>query len=62
MRNLRRAATAVVALSLVAAACGSDDDGGTTEGSEPEATTGETTRLEFRHVPEAVRLVRPVAP
>ena len=43
MRNLRRAATAVVALSLVAAACGSDDDGGTTEGSEPEATTGETT-------------------
>ena len=43
MRNLRRVATAVVALSLVAAACGSDDDGGTTEGSEPAGTTGETT-------------------
>ena len=45
MRNLRRVAAAAVALSLVAAACGSDDDGGTTEGTDAtdaSGTTGDT--------------------
>ena len=43
MRNLRRVAAAAVALSLVAAACGSDDDDGATEGTDASGTTGETT-------------------
>lgn len=43
MRNLRRAAAAAVALALVTAACGSDDDGGTTEGTDAAGTTAGTT-------------------
>ena len=43
MRKIRTVAAAAVALSLVAAACGSDDGGGTTEGSEPSGTTAGTT-------------------
>jgi len=43
VRNLRRVAAAAVALSLVAAACGSDDDDGATEGTDASGTTGETT-------------------
>jgi multiple sugar transport system substrate-binding protein len=38
VKKVRRVATAVIALSLVAAACGSDDDSGS-EGSTPEGTT-----------------------
>ena len=43
MRNVRRVAAAAVALSLIAAACGSDDDSGTTEGTDASGTTAETT-------------------
>jgi multiple sugar transport system substrate-binding protein len=43
VRNLRRVAAGAVALSLVAVACGSDDDGGTTDGTDAAGTTGATT-------------------
>ena len=43
MKNVRRVAAAAVALSLIAAACGSDDDSGTTEGTDASGTTGDTT-------------------
>jgi multiple sugar transport system substrate-binding protein len=49
VRNVRRVAAAAVALSLVAAACGSDDDSGATEdtgateGTDTSGTTAETT-------------------
>ena len=42
MRKIRRVAAAAVALSLVAAACGSDDGGGTTEGTDGTDASGTT--------------------
>ncbi len=42
MKKVRTVATAVIALSLVAAACGSDDDSGSA-GSTPEGTTAATS-------------------